>query len=176
MLIHAHTVSLVLLLLIHLPIPPATAEPREPRATAAIVAPVVPECPNDWLHDDSGLCVWVSTEKAVWWRAANTCQTLNSRLTYIESEREGFIITGILIAKGINATWIGLNDLDVESSFNWVGSEPITYSNFAIGQPSGRGVHADEDCVAISSDLGYMWDDLYCFLELRFVCRKDMIN
>ncbi|KAK3870208.1 hypothetical protein Pcinc_024541 [Petrolisthes cinctipes] len=153
--------------------PTATASGKEATGATVTVAAVVQECPNNWLHDGS-LCVWVSTEEAVWWSAWEACKTLDSHLAFIESERDSLIIAGILLARGVNSSWIGLNDLEVESSFHWIDREPVSYSNFASGQPSGRGDHADEDCVAISSDLGYKWDDLYCFLELRFVCRKDV--
>ena len=31
--------------------------------------------------------------------------------------------------------WIGLNDFDTQGSFEWVSGEPITFTNWSIGQP-----------------------------------------
>src|SRR3989344_1242793 len=44
--------------------------------------------------------------------------------------------------------WIGLNDMKSEGSWVWSNGEPVTYSNWAPGEPnSGAGIYDQEDAV-----------------------------
>jgi hypothetical protein len=43
--------------------------------------------------------------------------------------------------------WIGLTDAAQEGQFRWVSGEPVTYTNWAPGEPNS--VNADEDFVAM---------------------------
>jgi MYXO-CTERM domain-containing protein len=53
--------------------------------------------------------------------------------------------------------WIGLNDVASEGTFVWVSGEPVTYTNFAAGEPNNNG---DEDYVHFYTSLyGNRWND-----------------
>ena len=58
--------------------------------------------------------------------------------------------------------WIGLNDVAIEGTFVWSSGEPVTFTNWAGGQPQGN--HSDEDYTGIAVDLGSIpggqWHDI----------------
>nr|XP_053649693.1 perlucin-like [Cherax quadricarinatus] len=137
------------------------------------VSSVWPWCPDGWIHYES-ICVWVSSEKTVWWKAWDNCTALGSHLAFIETEAESNTLTGIFVALDIESVWIGLNDLNVEGSFVWADQEPVTYTNYFVGEPNRNGSGREERCVAIRKDYGYKWSDEYCFDERQFICRMDI--
>ena len=59
--------------------------------------------------------------------------------------------------------WIGFNDLDVEGSWEWVSGEPISYTNWAEGEPNNSN---EEDAAVMNWDpygpglYGDGWNDL----------------
>ena len=72
--------------------------------------------------------------------------------------------------------WIGVNDLDEEGTWVTPNGLPLTFSDWAPGQPNGHGPHHDQDCVNINYESdgngGYAWGDIYCtFKHPCAVCR-----
>jgi hypothetical protein len=57
--------------------------------------------------------------------------------------------------------WIGLNDLSQRFVYSWASGEPVTYTNWAPGQPSFYG-NGPEDCVELKVEVGGIsqWNDL----------------
>jgi glucose/arabinose dehydrogenase len=58
---------------------------------------------------------------------------------------------------GESGYWIGINDVESEGNFEWVSSQPVSYTNWAPGEPNNNG----------SQDYGWMnygntrqWDDV----------------
>ncbi|XP_069158712.1 perlucin [Procambarus clarkii] len=130
-------------------------------------------CPSSWLQYET-ICVLVSSEKMVWWKAWERCVQLNSHLAYIETEMESNILTGILVSLTVESVWIGLNDLEVAGSYVWADREPVTFTNYATGEPNRNASGRHEHCVAARRDNDYQWSDEYCFDEREFVCRTDL--
>ena len=61
---------------------------------------------------------------------------------------------------GIADFWMGLNDIDEEGVYRWVGSGEVTnWQRWKSGEPDTSG---DEDCVSV---FGYEWADRGCDLE-----------
>ena len=54
--------------------------------------------------------------------------------------------------------WIGFNDEEEEGNFVWYDQAPVTYTNWAPGEPNNTG--GDEGCTQIYPD--GMWNDLNC--------------
>jgi streptogramin lyase len=44
-----------------------------------------------------------------------------------------------LAPTGTRSLWIGLNDIQVEGTFVWVSGQPVTYTNWILGEPNGGG-------------------------------------
>ncbi|KAL9961979.1 hypothetical protein ACROYT_G031028 [Oculina patagonica] len=69
-------------------------------------------------------------------------------------------------------SWIGLNDISVEGSFEWTNKEVNDYRFWAPQQPNNFN---NEDCVhTLGAKLGYGWDDVPCKRCYNFTCFKDI--
>ena len=57
----------------------------------------------------------------------------------------------------------------VEGEFEWISGLPVTYDNWAVGEPNG---HTVENCSTFYVDGIYegKWNDVRCSREYRFVC------
>ncbi len=95
-------------------------------------------------------------------QAQNFAQTLGANLISIQSAQENQCMLDELVR--LNQTgviWIGLNDEAVEGQFVWYDQSPVTYTNWAAGEPNNSG---NEDCVQIypgGANPG-RWNDLSC--------------
>lgn len=86
-------------------------------------------------------------------------QTLGANLISIQSMAENSCIINALNSKGYGGViWIGLNDEAVEGVFEWYDQSPVTFTNWAPGEPNNLG--GNEDCVQIYPD--GLWNDLPC--------------
>src|SRR5690348_8293162 len=87
---------------------------------------------------------------------------LGANLVSVQSQAENDCLLGALNAIGETGTiWIGFNDEAVEGTFEWYDQSPVTYTNWAPGEPNQSG---NEDCVQIYPGGTYpgMWNDLDC--------------
>ena len=66
--------------------------------------------------------------------------------------------------------WIGLNDIQVENSFQWTSGYSASYTPWYPGEPNNAG---NEDCIhiygtdAVNSP---QWNDMPCVNEVYFIC------
>uniref|UniRef100_A0A8C1JDA4 FRAS1-related extracellular matrix protein 1 n=1 Tax=Cyprinus carpio TaxID=7962 RepID=A0A8C1JDA4_CYPCA len=87
------------------------------------------KCPRGWMYHNN-YCYILSTEhKATWSAAARACrESVLSKgdmdWLWDFSDRKPF--------------WIGLNDRDSEGRWEWVGGEPVTYTNWRRSPPKYR--------------------------------------
>jgi len=54
--------------------------------------------------------------------------------------------------------WIGMNDVNNEGNWEWVSGEPVTYTNWADGEPNNYG--GVEDYAVMNWGVGY-WNDVW---------------
>ena len=87
---------------------------------------------------------------------------MGANLVSIQTQAENDCIVASLVNMGLNSVndviWIGLNDEAVEGTFVWYDQSPVTYTNWASGEPNNNG--SGEDCVQIYPD--GRWNDLPC--------------
>lgn len=90
-------------------------------------------------------------------------QNLGANLVSIQSAQENQCILSSLNAINQTGTiWIGLNDEAVEGTFVWYDQSPVTYTNWAPGEPNNQG--GSENCVQIypGGTAPGTWNDLSC--------------
>lgn len=57
--------------------------------------------------------------------------------------------------------WIGINDVTEEGVWEWLSGEPVTYTNWAPGEPNNRGGFGEEEDAAVMNWNSYgQWNDV----------------
>ena len=68
--------------------------------------------------------------------------------------------------------WIGLHDQELEHSYGWVDNSPVTFTNWAPGEPNHGGASGNsENCVIMLPQNG-LWNDVNCGDHREYVCSK----
>ncbi|XP_053559024.1 CD209 antigen-like protein E [Bombina bombina] len=133
-------------------------------------------CPDGWLKKNSS-CYFVSRESMPWNSAKEDCLSRQSKLLVINSESEQ-----IFISKTIRCDtfWIGLNDMDTESTFVWEDGNALDSNKqfWSEGQPDNYNGSEEEDCVTIRYPYCNKydfknWNDLNCTYKLKYICEKE---
>jgi len=79
-----------------------------------------------------------------WQEAQANAQALGGNLVTINDASENDWIAANLPYD----TWIGINDINVEGVYQWASGEPVTYTNWAFGEPNAA---------FPNEDYGVMW-------------------
>lgn len=71
---------------------------------------------------------------------------------------------------------LGGSDIRTEGTFLWNrNSRLITNNDWYPGQPDNGTNAQNQDCVCISSNQGYRWDDMDCEQHHQFICEKPYV-
>lgn len=96
-----------------------------------------------------------------WFASQGEASVLGGNLVTINNEAENEWVYSTFanyegVARGL---WIGLNDVMSEGNFVWVSGEPVTYTNWATGEPNNS--PGEEDFAHIGSPRfrGPRWND-----------------
>ena len=104
----------------------------------------------------------VNTNPLSWWEAQTHCISLGGNLATIRSNAENERVQ----AQSNSNVWIGLNDLESEGRWRWVGGEYPVFTKWDSGQPDNW--HSGEDCAHMRSN--GVWNDAPCRDKLASVC------
>ena len=87
-------------------------------------------------------------------------QTFGANLISVQSATENADLVQALSNQGYSSQviWIGYSDATSEGTFVWYDGAPLSYSNWAPGEPNDAG--GNEDCTQIYPDGS--WNDLNC--------------
>ena len=99
---------------------------------------------------------WTNARAAA---GARTFRGLNGHLVTITSAFENAFVGSFRGANQDLRGWIGLTDEVTEGTFQWITGEPVTYTNWNIGEPSNGSppLSNDEDYVEIFA--ATVWND-----------------
>ena len=108
-----------------------------------------------------------------WFDAEQDCEARGGYLAIIESAAETSLVGPA--TQATTATWIGFHDLDDEAfgdpfGFVSVAGDPVTFHNFAPGEPNNTNQFGDDDCVVF---IGGQWADEGC--DNLFIVFKDYL-
>ena len=126
-------------------------------------------CPTGYSpFTDSGTsrCYkYVSAVKS-WPDAKVACESEGAWLATVRSEAFQSFINSIVSANA----WVGLTDQAVEGTFVWDHGEPVSYTNWANGEPNNGYGRDEEDCAAMETRFSLQWNDAPCYVSLGYVC------
>ena len=108
--------------------------------------------------------------------------------TWVEAEAEAISKGGHLVTVNDRAEenwlrntfgktqgfWIGINDAGQEGKFEWANGEPVTYTNWAPGEPNDAG--GDQDFGWLNYSSSRQWDDNFSGAILRGIIEIDKSN
>ena len=137
-----------------------------------VCAGQIPDANNDGLSDlcnpyviqtaTSGCSTYMLLSQSTWTNAEAAAVALGGHLVTIDDASENnFIFTtfsnNLSVDRGL---WIGLNDATNEGQFEWSSGEPVTYSQWAPGEPNND--DGNEDYVHLfwhSVPVAASWND-----------------
>ncbi|MFA5406516.1 MAG: C-type lectin domain-containing protein [Candidatus Nanoarchaeia archaeon] len=102
--------------------------------------------------------------RADWASSKINCESVNAHLVTINDAVENSFVAGL----NSDQLWIGINDLLVEGSFNWV-SGSSSFTNWGMDEPNNA--DNNEDCVHINWGPA-LWNDINCNNGYMPVCEK----
>ena len=111
---------------------------------------------------------WVDAEKA--------CTSFNNgstELISISSAAENVFVLRQLKDMRVSQVWIGLNDRNVEGTYEWSDKSTYTYKNWAPLEPSVGVAGQISDCTLIDGNTqNGTWSTSPCFLRRGYICKR----
>ncbi|MHA1967926.1 MAG: C-type lectin domain-containing protein [Candidatus Hodarchaeales archaeon] len=99
------------------------------------------------------------------WLEANVdCQTRGGYLVTIGNQEENNFVASLV---SDTVALIGYTDRETEGVWKWTTNEPVTFTNWQIGDPSD----AQEDYAGIANN--GIWEDVYEDERLPYICEWD---
>lgn len=105
-------------------------------------------------------------ERRTFHAAQEYCRGMGAHLVTIEDQAENrFVYTLSPV------TWLGASDVNAEGEWLWVTGQPLTYVNWAEGQPNNCGMPdcLPEHYLAFDETIPLQWNDVAA-QERPFVC------
>lgn len=102
-------------------------------------------------------------------------QTLGANLISVQSKAENDSLGKALVKQGFSGIiWIGFSDALKEGDFVWYDGSPISYTNWATGEPNNTDPSDanGEDCTQIYADGS--WNDRSCNLQSQSVIEVNL--
>uniref|UniRef100_H0YSP9 Macrophage mannose receptor 1 n=1 Tax=Taeniopygia guttata TaxID=59729 RepID=H0YSP9_TAEGU len=144
-------------------------------------------CPQSWIFfNNKCFKVFASniTTNLTWHAARDVCFNLGGNLATIPNEQvQAFLFYHLKYA--ISNVWIGMNDINRESTFLWTDGSTVSYTNWANGAPENQQSYFDlneyetltddaleTDCVFIVKSDG-KWRDDSCDNERGYICQMN---
>ncbi|XP_054245985.1 macrophage mannose receptor 1-like [Indicator indicator] len=103
-----------------------------------------------------------------WHQARKSCQQQKAELLSITELHEQTYLAG-LTSRLSSALWLGLNSLNFNSGWQWVGGAPFRYLNWLPGHPSPE---PGKVCGALNPGKGAKWETRECSQKLGYVCKR----
>ncbi|XP_051017887.1 CD209 antigen [Acomys russatus] len=123
-------------------------------------------CPWDWTLFQRN-CYFFSVAQRTWNDSATACQNMGAQLVVIKSDEEQNFLQKASKMRG--STWMGLIDINKESTWHWVDGSPLTLSFMKYwnkGEPNNLG---EEDCAEFKEE---GWNDAKCNNKKFWICKR----
>nr|XP_006208344.2 LOW QUALITY PROTEIN: FRAS1-related extracellular matrix protein 1 [Vicugna pacos] len=127
-------------------------------------------CPAGW-HHHSGYCHFVITEQKVTWNtAARACRErhLGSLVAVLSRQHMRWLWD----ISGRKPFWIGLNDQVRAGHWEWIGGEPVTFTNWRKGPP--QRLKPGKNCVLVQRKGKWQTKDCRKGKSHNYVCSRKL--
>lgn len=119
----------------------------------------------------------VYTNSVDWQTAKRFCERKGGHLLTISNSDENNIIKNNVKGLTNERYWLGLTDIALQSKWNWITDEPLSYKNWSSGEPNNTaGIETYAEFVSANGS----WNDLRGFacisLNIGFICEYDEIS
>lgn len=125
--------------------------------------PLCPYLPGCYMDDWSGHAYYLCYDYKNWKASEGECEEFGAHLVAINSQAENSFLKAFAAN---NNVWIGLYESWWE--WHWVTEEPVSFKNWAPGEPNDGDFWTTEDCGMMYP--GGMWNDEECWTDLMFIC------
>ncbi|XP_071824781.1 macrophage mannose receptor 1-like isoform X2 [Apostichopus japonicus] len=119
-------------------------------------------------------CYQVQLSSSSWQSARDQCRSLaaGSELASIHTLPENEYVAALVTETGsenfLTNFWIGLSDLRLSQTFEWVDASEVLFTNWNDNEPNNFGT-SGEDCVEIEGGGG--WNDERCSASFPSICK-----
>ena len=125
-------------------------------------------CEKGWKYY-GGSCYYREGRKEFklsWRDAQAACKSKQANLVTVNDANEQKFLESIL---GNFGSWIGLNNRNNISVYEWVSGEKSNYRNWAPNQPEQNG---EKRCGKVQFTEGSKWIVRYCWKKHKYTCEK----
>ncbi|XP_074721575.1 macrophage mannose receptor 1-like [Strix uralensis] len=166
-------------------------EKHNSSVNSTFASPLLPGgCPESWLFfNNKCFKIFASniTVKLMWHAARDACINLGGNLATISNEQvQAFLFYHLKDAT--TNVWVGMNDINKESTFLWTDGSTVSYTNWVNGAPEQKqsffdyydyetlmDVTVETDCVFIMKSDG-KWRDDSCDNERGYICQMNSLT
>ncbi|XP_013364637.1 PREDICTED: CD209 antigen-like protein 2 isoform X2 [Chinchilla lanigera] len=120
-------------------------------------------CSWDWTFFQEK-CYFFSKSQRNWSDSVTACKEAGAQLVIVESAEEQSFLQ--LASKSKGHTWMGLSDLNKESTWHWVDGSPLSLSFMKYWNPKEPNNLGEEDCAEFDGD---GWNDARCDINKYFI-------
>lgn len=125
------------------------------------------KCPRGWTYHNNYCYILSAERKATWSAAARACrESYDADLASVWSRGDMDWLWDFSDRKPF---WIGLNDRDSKGRWEWVGGEPVTYTNWRRSPPKNR-TKGTRRCVLVWRKTKWQIRDCTKGKGHRYVC------
>lgn len=129
------------------------AEPEEP--VAEMPAEPIP----DSAADAQTHRYEIIAQTLTWDDARVWCESRGGHLATITSAEEAKNVEDMLDAAGLTAVWLGANNRNASSGFQWVTGEPFDYAEWGPGEPNNTNGVEYYLMLMKRDGIGWIWND-----------------
>ena len=90
------------------------------------------------------------TDVLSWHEAQAVAKLKGGHLVTINDAQENAWLVEKFVDPKVDFLWIGLNDVAFEGNFEWVSGQPVTYTNWADGEPNNNPDRGGENFGALN--------------------------
>ncbi|XP_041367220.1 collectin-10-like isoform X2 [Gigantopelta aegis] len=141
--------------------------------TEIIIKVITNWCPYDKgyvVYRPLALCYKIHEDEVAQAQAKLTCQDEGGILAMVKDETTFNHLYDFLRASSTirqKHFQIGADDIAVEGSLRWADGSPVTWTNWAQGEPS----HDTERCTSMAWFYYFKWNDIPCSHPVGFLCQ-----